>query len=242
MTEFERRGLYARGGGRAQGGGEEQMPNREFADLWIRFLSAASLLGRQAKEERKLVSDEQLFKSARDLAVNLSLHGYGMAHFAGAELQKLIKDVHAMLSAPDILSAYGVRDPNQLIDRVSTLYLAGAVNGVRQRTMAHAGSKIMRWLADEAQTLSSPISRSLAIFDRDGARFQELIGNVERWLAVTGTPDATVEQFSEPISVQTQPTIPTLGLESMPNGFKSVLERAGVMAPSIPAAPAIPAG
>jgi hypothetical protein len=117
MTEFERRGLYARALGLAQGSVEEAMPNREFADLWIRFLSASSLYNRQADQERTLVSGEQLFKSARDLSVNLSLHGYGMAHFAAAELQKLIRDVHAMLSTPDILSAYGVRDANQLVDR-----------------------------------------------------------------------------------------------------------------------------
>lgn len=57
INEFERRGLYARSFGLAQGSVDEALPNREFADVWIRFLSAVSLYGRELKsQERRMVS------------------------------------------------------------------------------------------------------------------------------------------------------------------------------------------
>jgi hypothetical protein len=209
ITEHERRGLYGRCFGLAQGSVEESMPNREFNDLWIRFLSAVSASGREiTSTERKQVSDEQVFKSARDLAVNLSLHGYGLAHFAAVELQTLVKSIKTELSGQDILQAYGVKDIWQLVERVSNMYLGGAVNSVRQRTMAQSGAKIMNWLASKAPNLTG--SSNQLYID------QEIISHAERWLAVTGTPDATVERYSEPVAVQSQRTIPDFG--SMPNG------------------------
>lgn len=205
ITEFERRGLYARSFGVAQGSVDEPMPNREFNDLWIRFLSAVSLYGRELKSlERRMVSSEQVFKTARDLAVNLSLHGFGLAHFAAIELQNLIRSTKDTLSNPDVLSAYGVRDVWQLAERVSNMYLGGAVNGVRQRTMASSGAAIIQWLATSAPSLVGAF-RNLLIDD-------VLISHVERWLAVTGTPDAAVERYSEPVALQSQRTIPDFAL------------------------------
>jgi hypothetical protein len=207
INEFERRGLYARSFGVAQGSVDEPMPNREFNDLWIRFLSAVSLFNReQESTERKAVSREQLFKTARDLAVNMSLHGFGLAHFAAVELQNLIKTIKDTLSNPDVLSAYGVRDVWQLVERVSNMYLGGAVNGVRQRTMASAGAFVIQWLAQSSPNLIGSYRHLLVE--------QQLISNVERWLAVTGTPDAAVERYSEPVSLSNQRTIPDFAVPS----------------------------
>src|SRR5262245_86082 len=156
MTEVERRSLYARTFGLAQGSVDEPMPNREFTDVWIRFLSAVSLGSREEGiTVRKAVVGQQELKSGRDLAVNLSLHGYGMAHFAAVELQKLIRSVKQMLSAPDVLASFGVKDCWQLTERISTLYLGGSVNSVRQRTMAQAGAFIINWLAENGASLSN---------------------------------------------------------------------------------------
>lgn len=205
INEFERRGLYARSFGVAQGSVEEELPNREFNDLWIRFFSAVSLYGRELKSvERRMVSTEQVFKTARDLAVNLSLHGYGLAHFAAVELQTLIRSTKDTLSNPEVLSAYGVRDVWQLVERVSGTYLGGSVNGVRQRTMASSGAAVIQWLAASAPSLVGAY-RNLLIDD-------VLISHVERWLAVTGTPDAAVEKYSEPVALQNQRTIPDFAL------------------------------
>ncbi|MBC7978219.1 MAG: hypothetical protein H7138_24810 [Myxococcales bacterium] len=205
INEYERRGLYARSFGVAQGSVDESYPNREFNDMWIRFLSSVSALGRETGiTERRTVTSEQVFKSARDLAVNLSLHGFGLAHFAAIELQDMINSVKKTLSAPDILSAYGTRDVWQLVERVSNMYLGGAVNGVRQRTMATSGANIIQWLADKSPNLVGTY-RSLQVDTL-------VISHVERWLAVTGTPDSAVERYQEPVAVQTQRTIPDFAL------------------------------
>lgn len=226
INEYERRGLYARSFGVAQGSIDELYPNREFSDLWIRFLAAVSALGREAANafaERRSVSSEQVFKAGRDLAVNLSLHGYGLAHFAAVEVQTLIKSIKDTLSAQEILSAYGTRDIWQLVERVSNMYLGGAVNGVRQRTMATSGAQIIQWLADK----SSNLVGSYQVLEVD----RVLISHVERWLAVTGTPDSAVERFAEPVAVQSQRTIPDFAL---PGGAAAEAVRDAMSKISIP--------
>jgi hypothetical protein len=196
------------------------MPNREFSDVWIRFLSAVSLGSREEGiTVRRAVVGQQELKSGRDLAVNLSLHGYGMAHFAAVELQKLIRTVKQMLSAPDVLAAFGVKDCWQLTERMSTLYLGGSVNSVRQRTMAQAGANIINWLADNGAALSNKSSGNPPHKDT------ELVSQVESWLAVTGTNDDVVERFSEPVAIQSQRTIPDFSQQAMPDAMRDALAK-----------------
>jgi hypothetical protein len=249
MTEVERRSLYARAFGFAQGSVDEPLPNREFQDSWIRFLSAESqfvrLFGPSFNSNKVLMQGpiipiEQVFKSAKDLAVNLSLHGYGIAHFAAVELQQLVRDVKAMLSFDDVLKAYGVLDQPQLVERVSSLYLGGSVNGVQKRTMATAGANIIQWLARYAPALSGSDSGGLAklIFTPKDPTdpIDNIANNVERWLAVTGTVDAAVEKFAEPISVPTQATIPNLSLQAaVPDALRNALSQVGTALPAMPA-------
>jgi hypothetical protein len=231
LTESDRRGLYARSFGVAQGSVDEALPNREFSDLWIRFLSAVSFFGRElTSTERKLSTTQQVFKSARDLAVNLSLHGYAIAHFAAVELQGQVRTVKDMLSDVEVLAAFGVRDCWQLIERVSIMYLGGSVNSVRQRTMAQSGARIIQWLADRAPSLSGA-GRVLEVD-------QDVTSQVERWLAVTGTPDDTVQKFMEPISIQTQPTIPDILPQSgMTDSLRQALQKVSSLSPQMAALP-----
>ncbi|MFH1465887.1 MAG: hypothetical protein ABIO70_15980 [Pseudomonadota bacterium] len=237
FTEIERRGLYARAFGFAQGGIDESLPNREFNDLWIRALAATSAYNAQYAQtsvpataasqvlpainvvslERR-VNHMQVYKALRDLAGNLSLHGYAMAHFAAVELQQTIKQIRKMLSHTEVLAAYGVRDYFQLVERVAQLYLNSQVNSIRQRVTAQSGSRIIKWLGDKGPILSSPTPPAPAVF-----MDAELVDNVEKWLAVTGTQSGTVQQFSEPVAVPTQPTIPTLTLGSIPEELKNAL-------------------
>jgi len=244
LTEAERRGIYARAFGFAQGSVDEPMPNREFADLWIRFLSAVSVLTRETTRMRAFrasLTGQQVFKNARDLAVNISLHGYGIGHFAAIELQETMKIIKKMLSYPDVLSAYGVNDVWQLVERVSAMYLGGSVNSVRQRTLAEAGSKIIQWLASKQQVLVKPGTTI------DVTKETVLVDNVERWLAVTGTDDQSTARFSEPISIPQQPTIPAFPSfqQNLPPALQSIVPQVtngglqGAMAqlPNLAAAP-----
>jgi hypothetical protein len=228
LTEAERKGIYARTFGFAQGAVDEQMPNREFADLWIRFLSAVSVLNRELKATgvRQSLTAQQVFKNARDLAVNLSLHGYGMAHFAAVELQGLVRTVIKMLGYPEVLSAYGVNDIWQLVERVSGLYLGGSANGVRQRTLAQSGAAIIQWLAKRQPTLlaGAATDAAMKVFSEI-----ELVAEVEKWLAVTGTDDTSIDKFSEVVSVPSQPTIPSLSLSALPDSMASFAQAPGAI-------------
>ncbi len=249
INEFERRGLYARVLGLAQGNVEEPLPNREFSDLWFRFVASVSRKFREiTSTERDEVSNEQIHKAGRDLAVNISLHGYGITAPAAIELQAIIQEMIDMLSDPEILRAYGVRDIWQLVDRVSALYLNGATNGVKYRTMAASGERIISWLARKAPILSSASALGLGItnYDSNGNRratndFTALAELAERWLAVTGTPDEMAAQHSDPVDLEQQITVPMLG--SNAGGFsanvQNVLDQAGVDLPNMPAVPQI---
>lgn len=243
ITEVERRNAYGRCFGLAQGAAADTLLNRDFSDLWIRFLSAVSIFNRQfntvstgngggltptimVNTDVTRVTGEQAIKAARDLAVNLSLHGYASSHFIAVELQKLVGQVKELLSSADLLQAYGVRDMWQLIDRVSTVYLGGAVSSVRYKTMAQSGAQIMLFLASNAPQLSS-----VASFQPNTAdifKGAEIRSNVERWLAVTGTADDSIDKFSAPIDVQRAPTIPAMpAQQQLPDAVRNMLGQVG---------------
>lgn len=222
LTEVERRGLYARSFGFAQGGVDQVAPNVEFNDLWLRALASVSayhrgrpqdvtaigggqLINLMVRDRNDTMTHMQVFKDLRDLAVNLSSHGYGMSHYAALELQDTIKGLRNMLSHGDLLAAFGVRDYFQLIERVSQMYVGSTVNTLRSRVMAQSGSKIIQWLADHSPILASPRPpRAEVLTD------PVLVDNVEKWISATGTSGDTLLRFSQPVPVASQQTIPGL--------------------------------
>jgi len=250
FTELERRNLYERAFGFPVGEGQTT-PNREFNDLWLRFVSAASSFNRQVSVEKLLrpgklglpaaVSQEQVRKSGRDLAGNLSLHGYGIAYFAATELQAQIKEIFDLLKNPEIKNAYGARDLWQVVDQVATLELGGAKNSIRYRTMANSGAVIIRWLANRASKLAS--SAMVKLLDSDEIENQitaeskgkkatldptdfDLLNACEQWLAVTGTPDTQVEEYAQP----TEPPAMTSRPIQIPAVARDLLDSVGVSA------------
>lgn len=245
ITEYERRNIFARTFGLPGGDATIQNPNREFHDLFLRFVSAVSAYVRQYTVDSLLrstlpmrVSAEQVRKAGRDLAANLSLHGYGMAHFAATEMQGQIRDVLDILNEPEIRAAYGARDFSQVIDQVSALELGGARNGIRYRTMAHSGAVIIRWLAENSARLSSGFGASFLNVGADGhisapgasalenPSDQQLVEAVESYLAVTGTPDDRVEEYSQPSEGPVQTSRPI----AIPQAARDLLESVGVSA------------
>lgn len=241
FTEVERLNLYARCFG-FPGGEPQQSPNREFQDLWLRFVSAVSAFFRQITVDSLLrsaipapVSQESIRKSGRDLAANLSLYGFGVAYFAATSLQEQIRDILDILQSDDVKSAYGARDMWQVVDQVASLELGGARNTVRYRTMAVTGSTIVRWLANHATDLSSfgnvidetAVRRNIkspkpmvSPTDRD------LVDACEQWLAVTGTPDQQIEQYAQPVEAPNQTSLPI----QIPQVAKDLLDSVGVSA------------
>lgn len=149
LTEAERQAIYTRAFG-----------SREFDELWIELLIAVD-------------TATGVGNAARALASYLSLRGYGVAHFAAIALRDEVKAAMEIFSHAEVLQAYGVRDIWQLIERVSTQYLGGAINSVRPRTLAQAGSAIISWLAErdpsanDAPTaeLTANVKSVLAVMD-----------------------------------------------------------------------------
>jgi hypothetical protein len=217
MSEMERRSFYATTVG-MPGGEREDFVNREFNDLWIRFVSSVSEFVRQAEVDNLLrarlpraVGQQQVRKAARDLASNLSLHGYGMAFYAARELQQQIKFMIDLLGDKDIRGNYGARDMWQVIDQVATLELGGARTSTRYKTLARCGTIITACLADHVLEIMSPtgmlldldeircpspkLSGQTAITHPDD---RDLVDACELWLADMGMSDARVEELSQP--------------------------------------------
>ncbi len=139
LSQPERRDLYARVFGMA-GGKEAPSVNREFDQLWTRFVSGIASWLRPA-------DSEALRTPGRDLAMNISMHGSGLSLYAANELAEQVRDAVAILADPEVHAAYGARDIWQVVDRLATLELGGARNAVRYRSMATNGAVIIAWLA-----------------------------------------------------------------------------------------------
>ena len=217
MSDAERRNFYAMTMG-IPGGDSSGMVNREFNDLWLRFVSSVSSFVRQNEVDRLLraslpspISHQQIRKAARDLAVNLSLHGYGMAYYAALDLQQQIKFMINLLSDKEVMANYGARDMWQVIDQVATLELGGAKTSSRYATLASCGAIITAWLADNADRIQrpvgpiidiedvrSPMPRSNGIKATQHPTDYDLVNACELWLADTATGDSVIEQMAQP--------------------------------------------
>jgi uncharacterized protein YjdB len=243
VSEAERRGFYARALGFP--GGDADSPNRDFKDLFMRFVAAVSSFVRQNTVDNLLrsnipgaISQQQVRKSARDLATNISAHGYGIAYPMATELQKEINDVMAILKNDEVQNAYGAKDMWQLVDQVAGLELGGAKNSVKYRTMASAGATVFAWLANRARQLAS--SSYVPILDvaqlQNAPSYStkpttkpsdfDLVGACDQWLAVTGTQEDSVEQAAQPVEAPAMPSRPI----QIPSVARDMLESVGVPA------------
>jgi hypothetical protein len=177
LSEAERRDLYARAFG-LPGGDGDTTPNREFSDLWIRFVSAVA-----STEPRQPADNDSLETAAREVVENLSVHGSPLSLYVATELGETIRDAIAILGDTDIRAAFGARDTWQVIDRVATLELGGARNTSRYSTMATAGAAVIAWLATHLDRLAPKSGDT------------ELATACASWLAVAGESSGDVDLF-----------------------------------------------
>jgi hypothetical protein len=190
------------------------------------------------------ISQQQVRKSARDLATNISSHGYGIAYPMATELQKELNDVMGILMNGEIQAAYGAKDMWQLVDQVAALELGGNKNSVKYRTMASAGAVVFAWLANRAQLLAT--NTYVPIIDITQLQLPpsystnptttpsdfDLTGACDQWLAVTGTQEDTVEQQAQPVEAPVMPSRPI----SIPSVARDMLDSVGIPAMSYAAA------
>lgn len=247
ITEGERRDLYMRALGAPGGDPSMNQPNREFSELWLRFVSGVSSFGRQLNVDRMFrsqiplaVSQEQVRKAARDLAASLSRNCYGIAYQFSKELKTLIIEYRDLLSDQEIRGAFGARDMWQVIDQVNANYLGGARNSHRYRTQARAGAVIIAWLSQNHQRLTNRFDEVISINALTNPQLRgsdkpmetptdwDLLQACEQWLAVGGVQDQRVEEYAQPVE---SPTITSKPIE-MPQIARDVLDSAGISLPS----------
>lgn len=206
ITESERHRFYARVLGIPGGDEDLEVPNAEFPELWLRFISTVGSYVRQCRVDNVLgsdasVSEQQAGEAGRDLAMNLSANGSGVAHFVATVLLKQIKAAIALLEQPEISSTYGARDWYQVVDQVATLELGGAKSSTRYLAKATAGATVMAWLAKNAARLGSASFAGILTIDEicqpaspaggqnADPTGRDLADACEQWLAVSGPED-----------------------------------------------------
>ncbi len=247
ITEGERRDLYMRAFGAPGGDPSINQPNREFNDLWWRFVSSVSSFGRQLTVDRMFrsqiplsVSQEQVRKAARDLAASLSRNCYGIAYQFSKELKTLIIEYRDLLSDQEIRTSFGARDMWQVMDQVNANYLGGTRNSHRFRTQAKCGAIVIAWLARNHQRLTNRLGEVISTNALTNPQLRgsdrpmedptdwDLLQACEQLIAVGGIGDQRVEDFSQPVE---SPTITSRPIE-MPQIARDVLDSAGISLPS----------
>jgi len=179
MSARERRAVYRRVLGMDAAG--DDASNRGFHDLWLRFLSAVASFARAGTAHLSAQSQEEIRKVGRDLAANLSQHGYGMAYVEARELQGQIRDMMDLLSDREILSAYGARDLWQVVDSLASREFGAIGKSGRYRSMSTSGATVMAWLATKSDELSLGSLRPVLNVD-------EIRSHVTRGADVTAAP------------------------------------------------------
>jgi hypothetical protein len=206
MTAAERRSLYARTLGRPGGdvgddaGGES---NREFHDLWLRFVGSVSELARQhaadfppdsapGQNDRLAIDLHVVRVCARDLASNVSAHG-AKARVKAIAIDKHLRMSIDLLSDQEIQTAYSARDLWQVVERVASLELGGSRSAVKYRTMAESGGTVFAWLASRPSDLWTGDADSLDLNNVAAKRRSDspktptdydLVEACEQWLTI----------------------------------------------------------
>ena len=216
LTTEQRHNVYARAFG-LPGGDADVMPNREFNGLWMTFVSIVGMYSAELQSlppGERSVSAEEVLVSGRTLALNLSTHGHGLAWFAAQDFKPEIQQVIELLSDAELQSAFGAKDPWQVIHNVAASELGASPNVPRAHTRAQRGVIIIRWLANRRARLLRPRSanilrhedicegRTAASQNKKATVYptdSDLVTACEQWLGVTGTQEAELKELEAPV-------------------------------------------
>ncbi|KQW01531.1 hypothetical protein [Rhizobacter sp. Root1221] len=243
MSENERQTFYAMTLGLPTGQPGVAV-NTDFQDLWLRFVSSVSTLVRESRVDQLLrsalpmaINQQQVKKSARDLAVNMSAHGYGMVFYAAVDLQKQINEMISLLQDEELRASFGARDMWGVIDQVAQTELGGARNSSKYRMLATSGAIITSWMARNTNRLrdptlpmvdmnqvTNPPSRLSGQTAVSAPTDYDLVNACEMWLADSALGDDRVEQMSQPRESPQQTSRPI----QIPSIARDLLEGVGL--------------
>lgn len=230
LTPEQRRAVYARAFGQP-GGDADTMANREFNELWLRFISIVGMYSAELQalppEERSVTADEVVV-SGRELAVNLSMYGDGLAWFAAADFKAEVQQAMELLASAELQIAFGAKSPWEVIYNVAATELGAALNVSRAHVRAESGMIILRWLANRRARLLRPRSanilkheeiceaRTAASLNKNPTLYPtdfDLVTACEQWLGVTGTQEADLkatpppEESATPVAAESYPEV-----------------------------------
>lgn len=228
LTESQRRSHYSRMLGMP--GGEvpkEVAPNKDFEQLFLRFIASASEFMRQREVDRMFTAatsalsttGEQVRKCAFEVCKNASLYGWGGAFYVTTRINKQLQRALDILDQPAILKEFAASNHWQVVERVAQQDFGGTPNWSKYSTMADAASRIFNLLskyttaiarATPGQPFLYDVSQSTVPSDVSQADTNELLTSVQGWLAVNGVSDTQVKQYSQPVELTNAPSVPSV--------------------------------
>jgi len=235
LNDIARNSVYGRVlGQKGADVSKEVVPNRDFENLLIRFISALAEYDRQRRlgdifnNQRPALATtgENVRKSGRDWFANSSVHGFAGTQAAARRLKDHYLTARGILDFPQIQKAFGVTNVYQLIERVSTQEFGMSPNIVKYRTMAEAVKSLLNLGAKYANVWSSNTGRPLfpepdpqleggfTTSDITAADRNEFLLQATNYLAVNGVGTDQVTKMSEPTDTTYSPSLPAFGAVS----------------------------
>jgi hypothetical protein len=188
LSEASRRRIYSH----VLGGSTPEVGHRNAAldPLLARFLAVTGKLGKRVKG----TDGDDLHRSARALALNLSNHGYGATTIAARLLEHKLELAQAIIADPDVLKSHGVSDPLALVERMAEQELGVTVDAHELRARAEAATVVLDWLAKVAEPLSSTGGAPGLAADCIAARVPGSARSLGRTVVAEHTPQAAASE------------------------------------------------
>jgi hypothetical protein len=212
---------------------KEVQPNTQFDALMLRFLTNVAQYKRLTEmqvvsadpgQSKSLVS-ENVRKTGRELAANLSLYGWGATHFDASRIAGHVKVAFDIVKDPQVQKAFAATTPWQVIERVSQQEFGVTPNIVKYQTMATSGQEVIRILASQPGAFVSSVEEIHLALKPSPQTFDSLARHALAWLSVSGTSTEQLARLSQPIEAIASPALPQFGSSSHTNGSSPDLAR-----------------
>lgn len=241
FTESHRRSHYSRMLGMP--GGEvskEVAPNKDFEQLFLRFISSVSEFTRQRELDRMFnnptrilsVTGEQVRKSAFEVAKNASLYAWGGGFYVTTRINRQLQNAIDILNQPQVLKTYAASNHWQVVERVAQQDFGGTPNWSKYSTMAQAASSLFSILAKYTSVLAATNSAAPFLSETDRNEgdigFNDtnvILGSVQSWLAVNGVKDEQVKQYAQPSELTASPSLPSMSAPTGPGSPTEVINK-----------------
>jgi hypothetical protein len=195
---------------------KDSRPNASFEPLMQRFFTNVAMLLRLLEEntvisapgESRTFISENVRKTGRELAANLSLYGWGSVHFDAGRIDSHIAFAFKILSDSQVQSAFAATTPWQALERAQQQEYGTTPSIVKCHTRGVAGRRVIEILAQNPQALAG---RGGEFHDVLGpALWAELSRSALAWLSVNGTTSEQLVSMAKPVDAIASPSIPSL--------------------------------